>query len=113
MALSVSTGSDSGQQSNPQSSVGSSGVPALAGNVQPGTPTNDLTSSNGVSLTQTPLTTVNIGSSTASSTTAAPPAGSAKHHVSPVLIVLVVLLFIVAGAIFAAVSQSGKKHNQY
>jgi cobalamin biosynthesis Mg chelatase CobN len=111
MALSVSTGSDSGQQSNPQSSVGSSGVPALAGNVQPGTPTNDLTSSNGVSLTQTPLTTVNIGSSTASTTAA--PAGSAKHHVSPVLIVLVVLLFIVAGAIFAAVSQSGKKHNQY
>jgi hypothetical protein len=111
MALSVSTGAQSGQQSNPQSSVGTSGIPALAGNVQPGTPTNDLTSSNGISLAQTPLTTVNLR--TGNGSTAAAISKTPAHHVNSLLIVLVVLLFVAAGAIFAAVSHSGKKHNQY
>src|SRR4051812_46700489 len=115
MALTVNQSSGSqapAGQTNLQAGGTGNNITAQSSRVQPGTPTNALTSGNGVSLTSTPLTTVNLNAATAASTqpTAQTPP---QHHFNPLLFILVVVLVVAAIGFFWATFQSGKKHNQY
>jgi hypothetical protein len=80
-----------------------------AGSVQPGTANAALQSTQGISLTPTPVSTVALSGSAGQTSTTLPK----QQHLNPVLVVLTLALLIVAVALFWAVSASGKKHNQY
>ncbi|HEX4775054.1 MAG TPA: hypothetical protein VH234_06075 [Candidatus Saccharimonadales bacterium] len=111
MALNA-TSNSSGQTTtqSPQSAVGSSVGGAQTGGVQSGTPNNLLTSSNGISLSSTALTTVSLnpGTTTATSTTTVPLASPAKHHINSVLLGFSGLLIVVAIVLFWVASRSVK-----
>jgi hypothetical protein len=104
--------SSSGSQTNTQSpqSAGPATSTTNGGAVQPGTANALLTSTNGVSLTPTPVTTIGLGQSSGSTATTIP---IAKHHFNPVLMVFSIILFVIAIIMFKLTSDSSKKHNQY
>jgi hypothetical protein len=114
MALSASTsgGTQTSTQS-PQASAGSGGFggTAQSGSVQPGTTQSLLTSSGGVPLQNTPVSTVNLSAGTQAQ--AAKPAASPKHHINPVLIVVPLLLLVVAVGMVGYITASAKKTTDY
>ncbi len=107
------TGTQTSTQS-PQGATGQTGAPAAqTGSVQPGTATSVLTSSGGITLQNTPLTTVNLGASTQAATAAAAPVAAPKHHFNPVLFGVSVLLCLIAVALFWATMRSAKNTTDY
>jgi hypothetical protein len=114
MALTVNQNSGGSQSATGQSNLQAPGTgnptSTVGGKVQPGTPTSQLTSGNGISLNPTPLTTVSLKSASSTST---PKPVAPKQQINPVLFGLAIGLFLVALALFWAIARSGKKHNQY
>lgn len=112
MALNATTNSSGGQTTtqSPQSAVGSGVGGTQTGGVQSGTPNNLLTSSNGISLSGTALTTVSLnpGTATKASTTTVPLASPIKHHVNSVLLGFSGLLIVVAIVLFWVANRSVK-----
>lgn len=112
--LSATTGS--GTQTTTQSPQ-TAGQPAATGTqssgIQPGTATSLLSSGqNGVTLHDTPLSTVNLVTPAPAlplaTSTAQPAQQPAKHHINPVLFGLPILLFVIAAVFFWATSRTVK-----
>jgi hypothetical protein len=105
--LSTATGNGLQSTTGDPQTTGQETIGATKSSIQPTTASNLLISSNGVPLSQTPLSTVNLGSSTTSlPTNASPPA--AKYHVNSVLVVIVIGLFILAVVLFWLTGRSVK-----
>jgi hypothetical protein len=105
--LSSNSGDQTSTQTPQAAQPATAGV--SSGNVQPGTANSALQSNQGISLTPTPVSTVNLSGSTGQVSTALPK----QQHLNPVLVGLTLALLVVAVVLFWAVSASGKKHNQY
>jgi hypothetical protein len=101
----------SGSQTDTQSpqTGGSYGGVANGASFQSGTPSSVLTSSNGISLAPTPVTTVSLGQASGS-TAITPPV---KHAFNPALLAISIGLFVIAVIMFKTTGDFGKKHNQY
>jgi hypothetical protein len=101
----------SGSQTNTQSpqtaSSGGFSPGQQSSSVQPGTATDVLTSTNGTPLKNTPLTTVNLTTSTTAQTQAPTPAKK-QHHISPGLLIISVILFFVAVGLFWSAARPVK-----
>lgn len=113
---SLNVAPSSGEQSpSSQSNLQASGQAdlsnGLTGKVQPGIAADQLKSDQGISLSPTALSTVDLN--TAATGTATTQPAVVKHHGSPILWGICVLLFIAAIVMFYVTSKSGKKHNQY
>lgn len=109
MALNTTTGTGTQTSTGSPQTVGAGSNTAQSGSVQPGTATNLLNSSQGISLANTPLTTVNLGA-TKTATTPGTTTGqaAADQQVSPLAIGVCVLLFAVALVAFAIINRSAK-----
>lgn len=101
---------------NPQSvpsgtNVG--GASTQSGGVQPGTSKSILTSDNGLSLTPSAVTTVDLNatSSATSQPTADPVAAS--HHINPALLGISIALVVLAIGLFWGISRSAKSTTDY
>lgn len=108
MALNTTTGS--GTQSatgTPQNVGGPSTNAAPSGNVQPGTATNLLNSSTGISLSGAKVTTVDLSGASASTQTATEPPAK-PHHVNTVALGICVVLAVVAVLVFVSMQRSAK-----
>ncbi len=114
MALRTTTGEGTQTATGTPQAVGtgngtSSTIPANTSEVQPGTATNLLNSSTGISLSGTPLTVVSLnGSTTASSTQTVSETTTNDQQLNPVGIGFAVLLFVVAIVFFWLTSRSAK-----
>jgi hypothetical protein len=113
-SLTVTPGSGGGQNPTTQNNLQGSGQASLdnglTGKVQPGITSDLLKTEQGISLTPTALSTVDL-SGTPSST--APETVPSQDQFNPVLIAFCVVLFAAATIMFIVTNQSGKKHNQY
>ncbi len=114
-SITVTPGSGGGQnastQSNLQGSAQGSLDNGLTGKVQPGIASEQLKTDQGITLTPTALSTVDLsGTAGSTTTTTAPPK---QQDFNPVLIAFCAVLFIAAIVMFFITNQSGKKHNQY
>ncbi|MGH7241321.1 MAG: hypothetical protein ACREGB_03430 [Candidatus Saccharimonadales bacterium] len=112
----LSAGSGSGTQTttgDPQQAVQPSTGGAQSSSVQPGTSSTLLsTSTGGVPLTSTPVTTVGLSSSTTASVVA--PAVVVKaHHIDTPLLVFPAILIVVAAGLFWMVRSSAKNTTNY
>ncbi len=108
MALSTTTnsGAQTGAQGNltqPATQGGISGT--STGAVQTGTADSLLTSNNGISLNNTPVTTVSLTGSTQSQS---PRQDTAAHHMNYALLGFSILLFVVAVGLFWATGRTEK-----
>ena len=112
MALTTTTGSGTQTTTGTPQTVGSApnNSAAKAGSVQPGTATSLLTSKQGVSLSNTPVTTVNLnGAQTTAATSAQTPNNTAtSRDVNPVALGFCGLLFVAAVVLFLVTSRSAK-----
>ena len=112
------TGSQSTTQ-NPQtvpSAQTIGGASKQSAGVQPGTATSLLNSQNGVSLSATPLTIVDLSNTEASTAiTTKSDAASIKptHHVNTALIAISIGLVVVAIGLFWAIQRSAKSTTNY
>lgn len=82
------------------------GAPAQSAGVQPGTTSSLLTSTQGVSLSDTPLTTVSLASSTQAQPNQA--GQPVHHHVNYGLYGVSIVLCVLAAVIFWATGRSAK-----
>jgi len=103
-----------GTTQNPQtvpSGRAISGASTQSSGVQPGTASDVLTSQNGLSLSNSPLTTVsldNASAETGSTVAAAPAAPKAEHHVNAVFLMAAAVLVVAAMAFFWTINRSAK-----
>ncbi len=105
MSLSTSPGSGTqGTTQNPQVSAAPASNAAQTSSVQPGTANSLLTSTGGVPLQVSPVTTVSLNNVAATQVAPRP----VQHHISPVLAVLPAGLFVVAIVMFWAINRSTK-----
>jgi hypothetical protein len=119
----LSISSSSGTQTSTQSPQGlvSSGNNAAAesgGNVQPGTATTLLTTSSGISLHPTALTTVNVGAAGSEPVAGTSPAVATvniqpKHHINGGLLGISIGLLVVAAIVFLFITRSAKNTTNY
>lgn len=89
------------QSSVPANDI-SGGTPS---SIQPGTDSGALVSTGGIPLTQTPLSTINIGRASTQSSTGVP---QAARHINPVLLGFSGLLFVVGLLLFWLTNRSAK-----
>ncbi|MFO0781773.1 MAG: hypothetical protein U0524_02670 [Candidatus Saccharimonadales bacterium] len=110
MALNTTTGTGTQTATGtPQNVGGPSTNAAPSGNVQPGTATNLLNSSSGISLSGSALTTVDLAGTSATTTTQAttePP--TQPHHVNAAALGLFIALAVVAVLVFVSMTRSAK-----
>jgi len=107
---SSSSGSSASQAATqtPQGATASNfGASQSSGGVQPGTAQALLSSQNGVKLSGTALSTVNLGTAS-TSTVHSNPGTAVKHHVSAPLLGFALLLIVVAAVMFYFVGRSVK-----
>jgi hypothetical protein len=119
--LSISSGS--GAQTSTQSPQGlvSSGNNAAAesgSNVQPGTATTLLTTSGGISLHPTALTTVSVSNAgsepvTTTSSAVATVNVQPKHHINGGLLGVSIGLLVIAAVVFMIITRSAKNTTNY
>jgi hypothetical protein len=112
---SLSTSSNSGEQTttqSPQASVGSAPATANASSVQPGTAAAVLTSQNGQTLHPTSLNSVTLGASSTQTVAATAQPAPAKHF-NYGLGGVAVVLFLVAVLLFWTTSRSVKSTTKY
>ncbi len=94
-------------QTVPTQTLGS--TPTQSKGVQPGTAQQVLTSSNGISLGGTAVTTVNLNPTTAATVQAdVKPPAPAKHHVNAGLLGLSIGLVLVAVIVFWIIGRTAK-----
>jgi hypothetical protein len=106
LTIAPATGQQTATQDPQAATTQAVGAPAQSGDVQPGTINSLLTSTQGVSLSGTPLTTVNLtGSTQAQPDQASQPA---HHHINYGLYGVSILLCVVAAVLFWATSRSAK-----
>jgi hypothetical protein len=101
----INGGGTQGTTASPQANNQSNVSTISSNSLQSGSPTSILNSSSGVSLAQTPLATVNLGTPTTTSTLATTTAGP-KHHVNGVLLGISGVLILIALISFAVIFQS-------
>src|SRR2546421_637495 len=91
----------------PQSTAGSSVGGVQTRGVQSGTPADVLRSTNGIPLSNTALSVVNLGGTTTSATTSSKPV-TPKHHANVPLLGFSALLIVIAIVMFWIDSRSVK-----
>lgn len=111
--LETVSGGSNGQVStqNPQTAPQADNNSARAGQVQPGTARALLNNTQGVTLTNTPVTVVPVGATqtTIQQTVAKAPA---KNEINPAALTLPIMLFLVAIVLFYVAGRADKKHNR-
>jgi hypothetical protein len=113
MALTATTGGGTQTSTqSPQSSAGAAGFGTnqQSGSVQPGTTASLLTSTGGVPLQNTQLSTVDLTSSSQAKTA---PTTTTTHHVNPGLIALPVILLFIAAVLIWSINRSAKTTTNY
>ncbi len=112
----VKPGSGGGQDASTQSNLQGSGQTSLdnglTGKVQPGIASEQLKSAEGISLTPTALSTVDLNGTT-SSTTVSTQTAPTPHHFNPLLLGICIVLFVAAIVMFIMTDRLSKNHNQY
>ena len=111
MALTTTTGSGTQTTTGTPQSVGAPTTSAAkAGSVQSGTARSLLTSSQGVSLSNTPVTTVSLNATATNATTSAQTVNTSptSHAINPVALGFCGLLFVAAVLLFFVTSRSAK-----
>ncbi len=108
MANTLNTVTSSGQQTStqdPQAAAPASSGGSRISDIQPGTPDNSLTSSNGISLQNNQLSTIAIPTTRASVSVTT---GAPSHHRSPQITGVSAILFVAAIALFALLARPEK-----
>lgn len=95
------------QTQDPQSATSTNGAIAQANSIQPEPTADALTSSEGLNLHPTALSTVNLSGRTTTSASTITPA--VKHHTNPILLGFSGLLIIVAILLVWAISRPAKE----
>ncbi len=110
MALNTTTGSGTQSATGTPQTVGeaSTNNAAPAGSVQPGTATNLLNSSGGISLSGSQVTTVDLSGTTATSTQATTEPPAQPHQVNTVALGIFIVLAVVAVLVFVFMQRSAK-----
>jgi hypothetical protein len=104
---SSSSASQAANQTPQAATAANFGASQSSGGVQPGTATALLSSQNGIKLSGTALSTVNLGTAS-TKTFSSTPGPAVKHHVSAPLLGFAILLVIAAAVMFYAVGRSVK-----